>query len=145
MAQQTFTIESSLAQTAAFERLSDLTRVNEWDRGVRNALQIGGDRPGRGARYEVTVMGFDGQPTAIVYELTEFESPNRFVMIGENDVFRAHDTLTLTASESGSSLTYVGTLTLLEQDPPLTETQLDAAFKKVAAVAESGLTDFLNP
>lgn len=150
MATETFHISSPLSQAEAFAMLADLTRVNEWDRGVTNAHQVEGDGPALGAKYEVTVTGFDGKPAQVVYELTEFDAPNRFVMIGEHTTFRAHDTLTLTpegasADEGGCTLEYVGSLELMGDDAPLTAEQLDGVFTKVAAVAESGLTGFLNP
>lgn len=145
MASETFHISSPLDQAEAFAMLADLTRVNEWDRGVTNAHQIDGDGPALGAKYEVTVTGFDGKPAQVVYELTEFDAPSRFVMVGEHATFRAHDTLIITASDDGCSLEYVGSLELMGDDAPLTPEQLDSVFTKVAAVAESGLTGFLNP
>ena len=113
MATETFHISSPLSQAEAFAMLADLTRVNEWDRGVTNAQQVEGDGPALGAKYEVTVTGFDGKPAQVVYELTEFDAPNRFVMIGEHATFRAHDTLTLTSEGDGCSLEYVGSLELM--------------------------------
>lgn len=151
MATETFHIDSPLARAEAFAMLVDLTRVNEWDRGVSNARQIEGEGPAEGARYEVTVTGFDGSPTQVVYTLSEFDAPNRFVMVGDHATFQAHDTLTLTETEGGGcTLEYIGRLELAgaaaTADPPaLTSDQLDHVFTKVAAVAESGLTAFLNP
>ncbi len=144
MATETFNISSPLGQAEAFAMLADLTRVNEWDRGVTNAKQVEGDGPALGAKYEVTVTGFDGKPAQVVYELTEFDAPNRFVMIGEHATFRAHDTLTLTSEVDGCTLEYVGSLELMGDDAPLTPEQLESVFTKVAAVAESGLTSFLQ-
>lgn len=145
MAAQEFTIASTLSSAEAFARLADLTRVNEWDRGVTDPRQVEGDGPALGARYDVGVTGFDGAPTRIVYQLVEFDAPTRFVMIGENDVFRAHDTLTFDAAESGCTLSYVARLDLIGDNPPLSETELDAVFTRVARVAEDGLRAFLNP
>lgn len=145
MATETFHISSPLDASEAFAMLADLTRVNEWDRGVSNAHQVEGDGPALGARYEVTVTGFDGKPTQVVYELTEFDAPRRFVMVGEHADFRAHDTLTLTEADDGCALEYIGSLTLVGANPPFGDDQLDHVFSKVAAVAESGLTTFLNP
>jgi len=50
----------------------------------------------------------------------------------------------LTGSDSGCVLDYHGTLELLGDDPPLSDAQLDSMFPKLAAVAEQGLTAFLN-
>lgn len=145
MAAQEFTIASTLSCAAAFARLADLTRVNEWDRGVTDPRQVEGEGPALGARYDVGVTGFDGAPTRVVYELVEFDAPTRFVMVGENDVFRAHDTLAFDTAKSGCTLRYVARLDLIGENPPLTEAELDAVFSRVARVAEDGLQAFLNP
>ena len=130
---------------AAFDRLVDLTRVNEWDRGVTNPRQVHGTEHQVGSRYEVTVMGFDGQPNPVVYELLEVDRPVRFVMEGANTVFCAHDVITIEPTDTGCTVTYSAGLELLEENPPLTPAQLDSLFIKVAGVAEAGLGTYLNP
>lgn len=145
MAQKVFTISSRLPIGDAFARCVDLTRVNEWDRGVTNPSLVGGTPGEVGARYEITVTGFDGLPTQVVYELLEVDAPARFVMEGATSVFRAHDVLTFELTDDGCELTYDGSLELLEDEPPLTQPELDSLFDHVAGVAESGLRTFLNP
>ena len=66
-------------------------------------------------------------------------------MVGENDAIRAVDTLVFATSGDGSTLDYHGTIDLLGDTPPLSPAQLDSMFPKIAAVAEAGLTRFLNP
>ncbi|NND74553.1 MAG: hypothetical protein HKN44_06060 [Ilumatobacter sp.] len=144
MASHTFTVRSNLAPARAFARLIDLECVPQWDAGVRGSKRIDPGDGHVGARYEVTVTGFDGQPTTVVYEVTDVDEPKRFVMVGQNEVFRAADTLAFEPVESGCELTYHGTLDFVGDDPPLTAEQLDAVFPKVAGVAEAGLTEFLN-
>jgi hypothetical protein len=133
MATQQFDITSPLAPEAAFDRLVNLTRVNEWDRGVTNPRQIHGSGHEVGSRYEVTVVGFDGN------------RPARFVMEGTNAVFCAHDVITIEPTDTGCTVTYSAGLELLEEDPPLSPAQLDSLFVKVAGVAEDGLRSYLNP
>ena len=145
MATQQFDIICPLAPDAAFDRLVDLTRVNEWDRGVTNPRQIHGTGHQVGSLYEVTVVGFDGKPTLVVYELLEVDRPARFVMEGTNAVFCAHDVITIEPTDTGCTVTYSAGLELLEEDPPLTPAQLDSLFVKVAGVAEDGLRSYLNP
>jgi hypothetical protein len=145
MATQQFDIASPLAPDDAFDRLVDLTRVNEWDRGVTNPRQIHGTGHQLGSRYEVTVVGFDGKPTTVVYELLEVDRPARFVMEGVNAVFCAHDAITIEPTDTGCTVTYSAGLELLEEDPPLTPVQLDSLFVKIAAVAQDGLRNYLNP
>ena len=129
----------------ATDQLVDLTRVSEWDRGVTNPRQVDGAGHEVGSRYEVTVVGFDGQPTPVVYELLEVDRPARFVMEGSNAVFCAHDVILIEPTDTGCTVTYSAGLELLEEDPPLTPAQLDSLFVKIAAVAEGGLRSYLNP
>jgi len=155
MASHTFTITSPLTVEEAFARLIDLERVPEWDEGVASSVRL--DAPGDGEgddaptprspvgdRFDVTVTGFDGSPTSVVYEITGADAPHHFVMVGENDEFRAADTLDLAATANGCELVYHGTLELLGENPPLTSTQLDSMFPKLAAVAQVGLRHFLD-
>lgn len=146
MAEHRFTISSPLTTQQAFDRLVDLERVPEWDDGVISSVRISDETETSpvGDRFDVTVTGFDGSPTSVVYEITEADTPNRFVMVGENDEFRAIDTLMLAATDAGSELTYLGSLELLGDEPLLSTAQLDSMFPKIAAVAEAGLRSFLD-
>ncbi len=143
MASHTFTVESNLTIEEAYARAVDLERVPEWDDGVLSSIRLPDGDDGS-ARYDVTVTGFDGQPSSVVYTVTESDAPDRFVMIGENDVFRAVDTLAFSATGDGCTLDYHGTLELLGDEPPLSPGQLDSMFPKIAAVAEAGLTRYLR-
>ena len=151
MAHHSFTITSPLTVEDVFAKLVDLERVPEWDEGVVSSVRLdaAGDRDPMSAgavgdRFDVTVTGFDGSPTSLVYEITEADAPHRFVMIGENDELRAADTLELAATASGCELAYHATLELLGENPPLTSAQLNSMFPKLAAVAEVGLRRFLD-
>ena len=145
MESHTFSVDSTLSVADAFDRLVDLERVTEWDDGIIESSRIGPPGPVLGSRFEVRVNGFDGSPTSVVYEITEVDAPRRFVMVGENDAFRAVDELTLVDSECGCVLTYVAGLELLGDEPPLTDAQLDSLFAKIAAVPEVGLARYLDP
>jgi hypothetical protein len=146
MATQAFTIDSSLDADDAFTRLIDLTRVGEWDRGISNARHVDGEPGEVGARYEVTVTGFDGALTQVVYELLEVQRPSHFVMEGSHPTFRAHDTIDVTAGDgSGCSVSYQAELHLGATPSGVTDEILEATFPKVAAIAEAGLRAFLNP
>ena len=120
MAQQVFTVQSSLSVSDAFDRCIDLCRVDEWDRGVTAPRRLTGEGHAVGSTYEVTVTGFDGAPTPVVYELLEVDAPRRFVMEGTTDVFRAYDVLTFAPTEHGCSLHYDARLELVGENPPLT-------------------------
>ncbi len=143
MASHSFSVDSDLSIDEAYARAVDLTRVPEWDDGVRSSVRLPDGDDGE-PRFDVTVTGFDGAPASVVYTVTEADAPNRFVMVGENDVFRAVDTLVFTAVGAGSRLDYHGTLELLGDEPPLSPSQLASMFPKIAAVAEAGLRRYLN-
>ena len=148
MARHTFTVTSSMTPDAAFAALVALENVPEWDSGILSSTKV--DRPGNeagplGDRYDLVVTGFDGQPDSAVYEITEVDRPHGFVMVGTNDTFRAVDELVIRDVPNGCEVTYRAELTLLGEHPPLNERQLASMFPKIAAVAERGLTAYLNP
>lgn len=145
MAQQVFSVQSNLPIEDAFDRCIDLRRVNEWDRGVTSPRRLSGEGQSVGSTYEVTVVGFDGTPTPVVYELMEVDAPHRFVMEASTDVFRVYDVLTFTETSGGCSLHYDAQLELIGENPPLTPDELDTLFARVAAIPETGLHEFLNP
>lgn len=145
MASQSFVIESTLSVADAFALVVDLTKVNEWDRGVRDARHVDGDPATAGAKYEVTVTGFDGKPTTATYELTAVDAPSSFTMVGSHPQFQADDTITFEPSASGCSVGYDAGLVLRGENPPVSEAQLEEIFASIAAVPQAGLQDFLNP
>lgn len=145
MAQESFVIDSALSPADAFALVVDLSRVNEWDHGVKNAQHVSGEPGTVGAAYEVTVTGFDGQPTTATYELTAVDAPNSFTMVGSHPQFRADDTITFEAAGGGCRVGYDAGLVLLGDDRPMDDAQLDALFASIAAAPRAGLTTFLNP
>ena len=145
MANECFVIDSTLPAADAFALVVDLSKVNEWDHGVSNSRHVSGDPATVGAMYEVTVTGFDGQPTTASYELTAVDAPGSFTMVGSHEQFRADDTITFAATDSGCRVTYEAGLVLLGDNPPVTDAQLDGIFSSIAAVPKAGLTTFLNP
>lgn len=143
MASARFTVSSPLDVGEAFDRVVDLTRAPEWDRGISNPRQLTGTEPGLGARYEVTVTGFDGKPTTMVYEILEFERPDRMVMRGENDDVVALDVLVFSPTDDGCELDYDAQLDLVSPSERLTDEVLQEIFDKVAGVPREGLGRFL--
>lgn len=145
MATESFVIESTLSVTDAFALVVDLSNVNEWDHGVSDARHVEGDPATVGARYDVTVTGFDGKPTTASYELTAVDAPNSFTMVGSHAQFRADDTITFEPADTGCRVSYEAGLVLLGENRPVTDAQLESIFASIAAVPQAGLTEFLNP
>lgn len=144
MATESFVVESTLSAPEAFAIVIDLLRVNEWDRGVRSPRLVDGAPATAGARYEVTVTGFDGQPTTAVYELTAVDAPRSFTMVGSHADFRADDTITVEPTGDGCRVTYDASLVLLGDNPPLNDDELTATFARIVAVPRAGLTSLLT-
>lgn len=142
MAHQSIVISSPLSPETAFARLIDLTQVPAWDRGVTGSRLTDGTPATVGARYAVSLTGFDRQPTTAEYELTAV-TDDTFTMVGTHADFRAEDTVTVRATPNGCEVTYDAGLQLLGDDPPLTNDQLDAVFAKLVAVVETGLSAYL--
>ena len=142
VASETVVIDSSLAPDVAFDRLIDLTRAPEGDRGVTGSRLVVGTAGTVGARYSVSLTGFDRQPTTAEYQLTSV-GDRTFTMVGEHPEFRAEDTVTVDEAAGGCRVTYDAGLELCGDDPPITEEQLDATFSKLVAVVEAGLASFL--
>lgn len=144
MASEFFEIESPLPAAEAFAMVIDLTRVNEWDRGVRDAKHVGGVAGEVGATFEVTVTGFDGQPTTATYELTAVDAPHSFTMVGRHPQFQADDTITFDATDAGCRVGYDASLVLLGDERPVTDEQLDSIFAALVDVPRTGLQAFLG-
>ena len=145
MANETFAIESTLSPADAYARLVDLSRVTEWDHGIRDCALASGTPGTVGARYELTVTGFDGEPTTAIYELTEVTPGEGFTMVGTNPEFRADDTVTVEPTADGCRVTYDAGLVLTGEQPPVTDEQLDRLFASIVEVPARGLQVFLNP
>lgn len=145
MATATFVVESSLSPEVAFDQMVDLTRVPEWDPGIRGSRLISGEAGSVGTRYDVDITGFDGKPTSAVYELTSVDDNRAFTMVGTHPDFRAEDSVSFESTDGGCRITYVAGLELLGEHPPISETQLAATFPSLVAVAEAGITSFLKP
>lgn len=144
MAAHSFTVRSALGKAEVFARVADLSTAPQWDEGISSSTrQVDDD----GAEwFEIVTTGFDGAPMASRYAIVAAQAPDHFTMVGSNDVFRAIDTVVVfDRDDGGCDVHYHGTLQLLGDAPPLTDTQLDAMFPKLAAVAEQGLATFLNP
>jgi hypothetical protein len=143
MASEKLVIESTLSPETAFSQMIDLLRVTEWDRGIRQARLIGGESAVVGARYELTLKGFDGAPTTAEYELTAVDAPRGFTMVGNHPEFRAEDTVSFEPTSTGCRVTYDAGLVMLQEPAPMTEVQLSGTFAKVVAIVDEGLSAFL--
>lgn len=144
MATGTFVTDSTLTADIAFARMIDLARVPEWDRGITGSRLVDGEPGSVGARYEIALTGFDGKPTTAMYELTSVDPDRAFTMVGTNPTFRAVDTLRFEPSDDGCRVSYDAELTPMGDPPPVSDAQLASTFAAIVAIAEAGVSSYLE-
>ena len=88
------TIPSTWTRERTFDYLADFRTVAEWDPSMKSATLVAGSPGEVGSRYEL-VMSTLGRETTLVYETTEVQRPERFVMRCETDSLVSVDTITV--------------------------------------------------
>ena len=142
MARFAIEIESPVAPDAAFKLLADASNFQDWDPGVSRSVQVGGDGPGLGATFDVTVNGV-GKELTLTYETVEFDEPTLVRLRAESSMLVSDDTITVAANGSGSKVTYDAVLALkgvLRIANPL----LALGFRRIGRRAELGLRQALS-
>jgi carbon monoxide dehydrogenase subunit G len=96
---------------AAFDYVADFSTTAEWDPGIAAASRLDDEPVGLGSRFSVTAA-FGDRELPLVYEITEFDRPDRVVLVGTGGVFRGVDTIRFTPVAEGTRIGYVANLTL---------------------------------
>ncbi|MBT8207267.1 MAG: hypothetical protein HKN07_05855 [Acidimicrobiia bacterium] len=107
MAHYIATVETQKSAEEVFDYIADFRNLEEWDPGVSSASMSKGDAPGVGTVYSVRASGADLDYVTLAYTRpteTTLEAKSRFV--------RSYDTVTVEATESGSTVTYDAILEL---------------------------------
>lgn len=138
MARYVTSVRSPMAPDAAFAYLSDLRNFERWDPGVKSAQHVGGEPGVLGAEYEVVVTG-----SRLVYAITEFDPPHRFVAAAVTKRLTSRDVVTVAAEGDGSVCTYDATLTLNGAFRAL-EPVMALIFRRVGDRAARGLAEALE-
>jgi hypothetical protein len=116
MARYSTTLVTDAPAAPVLDRLADFANVADWDPGVSDAALIVGE-PGRlGSRYLVTAT-FGPRRIPLEYEIIERVDPidgraGRVVLVAQAGSFTSHDTITVTATPTGSLVRYDAILTL---------------------------------
>ncbi len=108
------TITGHCTPREAFEFLVDFANIQAWDPTVMAARKISSGPPAVGSRYALT-MQFGLRPVPMTYTLVEMHPPNRLVLYGRGDTFRALDVITIDPAGAGFRLRYV---LRIDFDPP---------------------------
>ena len=104
--------EIPLRREQAFAYVADFANVAEWDPGVLSSARQGDQPPVLGTRYDVVVT-FGRSTLDLVYEITEWDTPSRAVLVTSSRRFGAVDTITFVErDENRTSVDYVADFTL---------------------------------
>lgn len=138
MAHYVTTVRTPMSADDAFAYMANLENFAEWDPGVSFAEQIVGSGPGLGAEYKVKASG-----ATLVYEVIEFDRPNRLVAEAKTTFFRSYDVITVAEHLDGSDVTYDATL---ELNGPLglADFALGLFFDRIGDKAAAGMVDALD-
>lgn len=111
MAHYKATVNTELPPDQAFALMADFSNAEGWDPATLASKQLGEGPVAVGARFELTMEIF-GRENSIVYEIVEFDAPNRVVLRGENAGSVSIDEISVAPHESGSAVTYEATVTM---------------------------------
>ncbi len=96
----------------AFGYLSRFSSAAEWDPGVTSARMETPDPVGLGSAFALDAV-FLGNSVPLRYEITEFDPPNRVVLVAENASVRSTDAIDFSQDSSGgTAVQYNADLTL---------------------------------
>lgn len=93
----------------AFAYTADFSNIQDWDPGVAESTQIGEGPVGQGTRFEV-LLAFGARRIPTVYTITEFDRPNRVVLVGEGSALTAVDEITFEPRNGETVVTYTADL-----------------------------------
>jgi uncharacterized protein YndB with AHSA1/START domain len=143
MASYQTTVESPRPIDEVFAYLAEFSNTAEWDPGIVEAERLTHGDVGLGSRFRV-VSSTAGNRQTIEYEITEWEPPNRVVLVGTTSRLRSVDTLTFVAlDDGGTQVTYHADLALLGA-ARVADPVLHLAFQVIGRRADQGLREVLG-
>lgn len=142
MARYVTTISSPMSPQDAFDFMSDLRNFEEWDPGVKSAVQVSGDGGGPGAVFDVVVEA-PGKGLTLRYETVEYDAPTTAVVKASSRLFTSLDRIEVVPDGDGSRVTYDAELNL---NGPLGifDLALRPIFDRIGGRANEGLQRALD-
>jgi hypothetical protein len=137
MARYVDAIDLPIPIEEAFAYLADFSHTAEWDPSVVAAENVTEGPVGPGSRFQVTVR-FAATNLSLVYEIVEFEPPNRLVLEGGNESFRSIDEISFVPRGDGTRVTYEARIELTGLRR-LADPLLGLAFQRIGQLAARGL------
>ena len=134
MARFVTSVKTSLSQEEAFDYMTDLRNLADWDPGVSSSEMVGSGDVEKGSSFDVVASG-----AKLTYVLVEFDRPNRAVAdANSNPRLRSYDVITIEPTVDGSIVTWDATLTLKGLFKVFAPA-LALMFDRIGAKAEEGL------
>lgn len=136
MANFTVSVDTPADRHVAFAYMANFDTIEEWDPGVVRARRLSDDL-GVGSTFEVVLTTL-GIHTPLIYEVLEYDAPNRIVLEAHTADYVSYDVITVVATETGSTVTYDATVSL-KGIRRIGEPGLRLAFEVIGRRAASGL------
>jgi len=138
MAKYLAVVNSKQPIETAFDYLSDLTNLEEWDPGVSEAKLVEGSNHGLAGKYAVKANRAN-----LEYEITVLDKPNHLGFQAKTRFFTSVDHIYFKKTETGCEVTYDA---LLELNGPLSflDFALKKMFKRIGDKAATGLAEALD-
>jgi hypothetical protein len=121
-----------------FAYLSRFSSAAEWDPGVSSARMVTPDPVALGSVFELVAV-FLGNSVPLRYEITEFDPPNRVVLVAENASVRSTDQIAFTRDSSGSTVVDYHADLALKGVARLAAPIFALAFRRIGDRASDGL------
>ncbi|MDJ0868605.1 MAG: SRPBCC family protein [Myxococcota bacterium] len=132
-------IDLPLDPQTAFDYLADFSNTADWDPGVAAAERLDAGPLGPGSQFAVTVE-FLGRRIPFVYEIAEWEPPQRLVLRGEGGAVVSIDEIGVAPRGDGCRVTYEARVEL-KGIARVADPLLGLLFQRVGAVAARGLRE----
>lgn len=136
------TIETTLPIDATFAYLADFANSEEWDPGVASAERVDTGPVGVGARYRLGVR-IGNRVAPMEYRITEFDPPNRVVLVGSGSGVSAVDTIAFERIGTATRVAYAADISLRGL-MRLVQPFLGGTFAKIARDAAGGMQQQLD-
>lgn len=133
MAHFVTSVKTSLSQEEAFDYMTDLRHLADWDPGVSSSEMVGDGQVEKGSSFDVVASG-----AKLTYVLVEFDRPSRAIAEANTSRLRSYDVISIEPTEDGSIVTWDATLTL-KGVFKLAAPVLALMFDRIGAKAEEGL------
>jgi Polyketide cyclase / dehydrase and lipid transport len=122
----------------AFAYLSRFSSAAQWDPGVSSARMVTPDPVGLGSVFALEAV-FLGNKVPLLYEIIDFDPPNRVVLAASNASVTSTDTITFTRDPSGATVVHYDADLALKGPARLAAPIFAVAFRRIGDRASDGL------